>query len=674
MKFHGIFCKWNRKAMFQKSFGITNRLILICLGIGIIPLVITGLLGMSVSQNISEGVVSGNLQSSSELQVQKVKENLYQIVKNGIFLSGLPSLQGYLEGDLSKLSLVESEFLEFNRAHPEYYQIRFIDLTGMEIFRSNHKNNRFYLTPEKDLQDKSGRYYFEEGAKLGVGEVYFSPIDLNIEKSKIEKPHLKVIRMITSVRLGEVKKGFIVINLYADQLFQWIKLPKTRFITLLLDSRGELLHVEHNENSVLENVGQGKNISEIFPSIDFETIQSGPSDIISLDSQIMVFRPIKEAGNFTIPMWYLMTLFPKSYLDTQTSQWKWIILISGGLVAFMWILLGLYVARQITRPIRQLTKGAELIAGGDLDHESPPIESGEIKELFDKFNEMRLQIKNKQSELSRQKIELSNKLDWHVEEITNLERQLHRADKLASLGELSMRIAHEIGNPLASIKIVTQTMLEESDGDPDQREYFNKILSEVDRLDLFLKKFSNFAVMKESEPVPCDLSELIREVNFFLKKEAEEKGLLIQEEFKPGLEKILVDPQQVKQITINLVLNAIQASDNPGNITISLRNINQSCVCEVRDRCFCKEQGLHPGASEFVEMSVRDFGQGIPESDLIKIFDPFYSTKSDGTGLGLSVVHRIVEKHNGMVRVYSKVGEGTRFNVYFPKLKGLGSL
>jgi len=232
-----------------------------------------------------------------------------------------------------------------------------------------------------------------------------------------------------------------------------------------------------------------------------------------------------------------------------------------------------------------------------------------------------------------------------------------------------MRLAHEIGNPLASIKTVTQAMSEDEFQENEQTEYYNKIVSEVDRLNSFLKKFNNFAVMKEVEPFPCDLEGLIHDVNYFLKIQAEEHGVRIEEIIEPDMEKILIDPQQVKQILINLILNAIQACENGGEIRISLKNLATSCVCSLRDNgCFCEAKGLHSGADEFVELSICDNGKGMREEELIKIFDPFYTTKPDGTGLGLSVAHRIVEMHRGLIRVYSQKGKGTTFRIYFPKL------
>lgn len=663
---------------FNLRMNITARLILLCLIMGLVPLTAAGVIGVFMAVNALEKNVTENMRSNTELQVRQITNNLDRIVKDAIFISDSLSLQRFIRGGSGLVADVEKDFLEFNMLHPEYYQIRYIGLDGYEMIRSNYKNQRFFLTSKDELQYKGDRYYFQKGISQNKKEVYFSPIDFNVEHSEKEMPPQMVVRICTPVYADDAKRGLLVINLFAEHFFSWLALPKTPFTSLLLDESGKILLIEKNGNppALEKPVGEGQYISEVFPFLGKDELQTMmKAETFLFESVIMVFHPIRNAGNFTVPALYLVTLFPKPYLAPDVIGLRLNFLILAVFVVLLGVVLGVTLAKRFTRPIRQLFMEADLIAGGNFDHELKIRTGDEIEDLANKFNRMRLQIREKRRQLEEWNQTLNRKLDWHITELRNLERQLYRADKLASLGELSMRLAHEIGNPLASIKTVSQALTEDIAEGNGQMEYLeeclDKITSEVDRLSDFLKKFNNFAVMKEAEPALCDLKELIRDVDFFLRIQASEHGITIQESYESDTGQALLDPQQIKQVLINLVLNAIQASKENGVIRVSLKNVNTKCVCLIRENCFCSEHGRHPGAEEFVELSVCDTGQGIAEEELIRIFDPFYTTKPDGTGLGLSIVHRIVESHKGIIRVFSKVGEGTTINIYFPKQKEL---
>lgn len=664
------------KKLFPPSLkmNITARLILLCLVMGLAPLTAAGIIGVFMAVNALEKNVTENMQSNAELQVRQIKSNLDRIVRDANFLSESLSLQRFVRDGSRFLADTENDFIEFNRLHPEYYQIRYIGLDGNEVIRSNYKNKSFFLTPKSELQNKSDRYYFQKGISLNKVDVYFSPIDFNVEHSEIEMPPQLVVRICKPVYADDAKMGLLVINLFAEHFFSWLQLPKTPFTSLLLDESGKILLFEKNGNppALEKSVREGQNISEVFPFLSNGELQTMmKAETFSFKSVIAVFHPIRGVGNFNVSTLYLVTLFPTPYLVPAMTGLKLNFLMLAILVVILGVSLGVVLGRRFARPIRHLCMEADMIAGGNLDYELKIRTGDEIENLADKFNRMRLQIKEKRRLLEEWNQTLNRKLDWHITELRSLERQLYRADKLASLGELSMRLAHEIGNPLASIKTVSQALIEDVADGNGNLEYLDKITSEVNRLSEFLKKFNNFAVMKEAEPVPCDLKDLIRDVDFFLRIQARDHGITIEESYELDTGQVFLDPQQVKQMLINLILNAIQASKENGVIRVSLKNVNTNCVCLIRENCFCSEQGRHPGAEEFLELSVCDMGQGIAEEDLIRIFDPFYTTKPDGTGLGLSIVHRIVETHKGIIRVFSKVGEGTTIKIYFPKQKEL---
>ena len=231
-----------------------------------------------------------------------------------------------------------------------------------------------------------------------------------------------------------------------------------------------------------------------------------------------------------------------------------------------------------------------------------------------------------------------------VEERMTMERQLFHADKLVSLGELSAGIAHEIGNPLAAIKTVIQAADDETPFIGKQKKYMERILKEVDRLSLFLKTFSAFANPGVKHSARSRVDQVIKDVLFLIRNEALKHNIKITDRIGKNIPEVRMDLDHLKQIFMNLVLNAIQAIGRDGRITISASRLNEVDV----------------------EISVSDNGPGISEENISKIFNPFFTTKPDGTGLGLSIVHRIITEHGGSIKVRSEVGVGTTFELTLP--------
>ena len=224
-----------------------------------------------------------------------------------------------------------------------------------------------------------------------------------------------------------------------------------------------------------------------------------------------------------------------------------------------------------------------------------------------------------------------------------LEKQMLQAEKLSSLSVLSAGISHEIGNPLAAIKTVVQAMEEEINLTGSQKRFSERIITEVNRLSSFLRTFSNFARPTEKHVTTIDHVKIIREVLYWLNKKAYSQGISIDFRDNGAMPLIKADPQQIHQVFINLIINAIDASPDGGKITISTE----------LDKAYIK-------------IKIADMGKGIPSEIIEKIFDPFFTTKPTGTGLGLSIAHKIVQEHGGEINVLSEEGKGTTFEVILP--------
>jgi signal transduction histidine kinase len=230
-----------------------------------------------------------------------------------------------------------------------------------------------------------------------------------------------------------------------------------------------------------------------------------------------------------------------------------------------------------------------------------------------------------------------------VSDIKALTDQLIRADRLAAMGELTAGVAHEVRNPLGVIRASVQ-LLEDAKTGPDRiHEAAEVIKQEIDRLDRVIKALLDFGRPSKPTLVRTDLNEVLQDVVLFTSRFAKQASVTIAEQLDPDLPLIQGDPDQLKQVFLNLVTNAVQAmSTTGGTITIETRV-----------------------AGDYVEVSIADNGPGIPTDDLPKVFDPFFTKRAEGTGLGLTIVHRIIDEHEGHIEVRSGAG-GTVFDVTLP--------
>lgn len=239
------------------------------------------------------------------------------------------------------------------------------------------------------------------------------------------------------------------------------------------------------------------------------------------------------------------------------------------------------------------------------------------------------------------------------DERRELDRQMFQMEKMATLGEIAMGLAHEIGNPLAGIKAVVQLLLDDDLGER-QREYLTRAEDEINRLSEFLRTFHGFAAPQEMHPVACCLEQVLEDVMLWTRKEAKSCGVTIS--YAPCCERVpelLADPWHLKQLLLNLVINAIHAMPAGGAIRIGM------CSGFVRH----DEAGAEVPCMRFC---VCDSGVGIAPDVQARIFDPFFTTRADGSGLGLAVVKKIALQHGADILVESAPGHGTCFELVWP--------
>jgi signal transduction histidine kinase len=247
----------------------------------------------------------------------------------------------------------------------------------------------------------------------------------------------------------------------------------------------------------------------------------------------------------------------------------------------------------------------------------------------------------------RQRAELelaSKKLAKVNRELQDSFEQIKRADRLSAIGQLSASLAHEIRNPLASIDGAAN-LIESSQTSEETRQGSLAIIhKEIQRLNRLLTNLLDFARPRKPEFQPVDPSRLIDSIINLAGPSAEQRGISLRKEVPASVPAIECDPEQMKQVILNLTINAVQAMAGPGEVLISAKPLNSSVI-----------------------ISVRDQGSGVAEENLDEIFNPFFTTKDAGTGLGLSVVHQIVTQHGGVVNTKRNPEGGMTFSLVIPQ-------
>jgi two-component system sensor histidine kinase HydH len=232
-----------------------------------------------------------------------------------------------------------------------------------------------------------------------------------------------------------------------------------------------------------------------------------------------------------------------------------------------------------------------------------------------------------------------------LREIRDLQEKVRRSERLASLGRLAAGVAHEIRNPLSSIRGFAQYFMNRLKGHEEEQGYASIMVKEVDRLNRVITDLLDFARPKEPHRELHSLENILDHSLKLLEPELTRKKVGIEKEFEQNLPPALVDRDQISQAFLNLLLNSLESIDGGGKIRIRL-----------------KKNRVQPS----VEVSIVDTGRGIPQEDLGKIFEPFFSTKRKGTGLGLAIVHQIVDTHGGDITVDSREEVGTTFRITLP--------
>jgi signal transduction histidine kinase len=299
--------------------------------------------------------------------------------------------------------------------------------------------------------------------------------------------------------------------------------------------------------------------------------------------------------------------------------------------------------RGFTTPVNRLLEATRILKSGNLDHKVEGL-NGEFGELASSFNEMSGSIK----EQMRRMREAEQAMEKANRELKHAQEQMVRAETMAALGTLSSGISHELSTPLSVILNMTQLIKQETKDDPALRKDLDVLEYEANQAIKVTRSLLGFARSTKSKKEHVDVNRILEDLSGILEFQPAAKSVKRDLRLAPGLPLISADSGQIRQVFLNIILNAIQAMPNGGELEISTG-------------------GASSEGREGVEITIRDTGTGIPKEDTEDIFQPFFTTKEEGTGLGLAISYGIIKGHDGDITVQSEVGRGTTFRIFLPE-------
>jgi signal transduction histidine kinase len=744
--------------------GLSRRIYAAFLLAAVIPTALAGAIGVYLSLQALKTETLRNLEQEVTLRSQGVGRFLDQLSSELLYLANARGLVDVVAAKQAQnawllqtaTKRLERDYAALASLYPHIYQIRLISEDGQEWVRVDRKADGVHVVPSGKLQSKADRYYFRDAMAVTPGQIYVSPLDLNVEFGKVEKPERPVIRVATPVASQSGQKmGVLIINLHADILLEQIQqMANARKGTAyLLDNQGHYVSRSAGGAPGSFSMEPVEQLGALLPpSIVGNLVRNGPSPSLGegwiVAHAAIDFAPLAIADN-SKGKWRIALAFPERelFFAVVNLYLLYVVLLVALAVT---ALSGYALSRRLLRPLEDLSNETDAIANGDFSRRVSVMGNDEIAALGNKFNGMasRLQVSSqtiqahrerleeevraRTSELEQERASLEAVIEHTADGILSidrqgairllnpaasrlfgqqpinagsqvamfwpqwpdiardakagqlrcdlqlpeqvislavspttagyiviardvsrereiqderreLDRQMFQMEKLTTLGELAMGLAHEIGNPLAGMKAVAQAMQYEEDIPLSLIEALQRLEAEVDRLSGFLRSFHGFAAPQQVHAEPCDLGQALDDVLFWTRRDAKSRDIAFALTGMAGLPPLLADPHQLKQVLLNILINAVHALPNGGTVRLDAS-----------------------AGSGLATLRICDSGVGIEPTVLRRIFEPFFTTRREGTGLGLAIVRKIIEQHGGAIEVQSKPGHGTCFIVTWP--------
>lgn len=580
----------------------------------LVPLLGSNMVGYLESQGIIERLIERHLAAIADVEAQHIRDQVDRL---------LMDLQAISAGNefLAAGALRESG----GPAHP---MTGVADREAVEahLSRKRHELPAFELLflqrPDGSVVASTGSV--PPGSVLGPDEETGGPRFETLQRGSSDSAGnaRPWFRLSVAVRTGHGHlAGYLVGLMRPAGLVRLLEIPEHlagSIESFIVDERGRPLFVSHPHGEV-----------------DYGTALASP--LLARHTGSFARYPDREgvevigtAVSIEGVPWRYVAEFPVSHALGPLRNLRRLSVIFGGAFAIVLIVTALLVAGGIVAPIGRLVRATRRVAAGDLEVQVEVEETDEIGELERAFNEMT-------GELAR--------TSARVEELH--QREIERAQQLATVGELASGVAHEIKNPVVGISNGLDLVRRRIGRDETLEPIMDEMSHQLARIELAVRDLLAFARPATPSLAPVDGNQVVERALRLAQPAAERAKVALDFRPHPSLPEIQADEELLHQALVNLVMNAIQATPPRGSVAVSTHVLNGH-----------------------VHFEVADTGKGIVPDDLDDIFKPFFTTRHSGSGLGLPITREIVERHGGRVEVESRVGRGSTFTVVMPIVPG----
>lgn len=488
------------------------------------------------------------------------------------------------------------------------------------------------VIPEKELQKE---------APLLVKQAYFKFIDTPMARTRNETEQTSGMMLKAAAPIFDregnflgvvyggtlLNKNYEIVDEVKQTVFQELKYKGEDIgtATIFQDDVRISTNVRNKDNS--RAIGT-RVMKEVYDQVIANGLPWVDRAYVVNNWYITAYEPIEDINHERIGILYVGILEQK-YFDIKRD-----IILAFLTITILGVLITMvfsyFISQRISIPIKKLVLASREIADGNLDAQVEIRSSDELGKLAYTFNKMAAALKER---------------DQQLKEFTR--KKISESERLAMVGQLAANVAHELNNPLQGIITYASLSLEKETFDNSCKQNINKIVIQANRCRDIIRGLLDFSRQKHPDKTLCNINTLLQGCLSLVENQAIFHNIEVVMNLDPSLPMIIVDPSQIERVFLNLIINAAEAMEGAGRLTIT------TAIDSV-------DQSIH--------IDVQDTGSGISPENIEKVFDPFFTTKETGhgVGLGLAISYGIVEEHNGKLSVESKLGKGTTFTVSLP--------
>ncbi|MBU0469728.1 MAG: sensor histidine kinase [Candidatus Omnitrophica bacterium] len=555
----------------------------------VVPLIILGSLLIRTSQNSIKTTVLRDYKQIAVNATGKVEEKI-ESARQALHVTA--SILGTLNSDKWRQ---ETTIVELSLRYPIFKRIASVDLDGFEIVTSELGTSLNKRTYEEGFQKaKSGESYISN-VRVAQNHIPFLTMAVPVRQLDRTKGVLMaevnlrgIWDIVDSIQFGETGKAFLV-----DQDGRIIAHPDKKLI---------LKGVKSKYEEVVSNVLSGSTGSMEVKVANAEPCLVAYSPINSLRWGIVIDQSVKEAFAFSKIM----------------RMQSWVLIL---LSVFVAMIVSFFLSKFMSKPVKKLIDRTNRLAQGDFEHSFRIRRRDEIGKLLFSFNQMAKRLQKAQKE-----------------------------EKLSMVGKAATSIAHELKNSLVLVKTFVQLLPKRHKDESFIEEFSKMIPRELDSWNKMLKNMMDFSSLEKITMEYLDINIVLLEILDLAKFRVSQKNIHFDVSIKSNLPLIFGNADKLKQVILNLITNAIDATESGDTIVIDAGLVNDAFAW----------------TPAYIEIKVANFGQGVLIEDLRKIFEPFYTTKSDGLGLGLSISKEIIKQHGGRIEVICEESKEITFAIQLP--------